>query len=184
MIFVSKVILLPLKGITLRVTFPKVPRYGIMAISPRYFETLVKIVSTVLPDVYLPLSSRDVAMSHSMSWSWLVRSSRGSFSVESPSIDIVLDEDLASKDVKIDLSQQINTLEKTVGSWSLWYLVSPLSSYLTSLISGWDSCLVGWVVTSLVLVCSGLASHVLHHVYLALNLKWGLIQTLAPNDFT
>ena len=37
------------------------------------------------------------------------RSSRRSFSVESPSVVIVLDEDLASKDVKIVLSQQINT---------------------------------------------------------------------------
>ena len=59
------------------------------------------------------------------------------------SIVVVLDEDLESKDVKINLSQQINNLEKAVVSWSLWYLVSPLSSYLTSWISGRDSCLVG-----------------------------------------
>ena len=56
---------------------------------------------------------------------------------------LVLVEDLESKDVKINLSRQINNLEKTVGSWSLWYLVSPLSSYLMYWISGWDSCLVG-----------------------------------------
>ena len=53
----------------LRVTYPKVPRYGIMANFSRYFETLVKLFLPSLLMHILPLSSRDISMSHSMSWS-------------------------------------------------------------------------------------------------------------------
>ena len=69
MIYASKVILLPLKGMILRVTSPKVPRYGIMAIFPRYLETLIKLFLSSLLMHVLPLSSRGVSMSHSVSCS-------------------------------------------------------------------------------------------------------------------
>ena len=78
----QKYFFLPLKGITLRVTFPKVPRYGIMAIFPCYFETLVKLFLPSLLVHVLPLSSRDVSMPPSMSWSWVVRYSRRSILLE------------------------------------------------------------------------------------------------------
>ena len=55
----------------------------------------------------------------------------------------MLDEDLESKDVKIDLGYQINILEKDI--WIVKNVLAcvPLSSYLTTSISGRDSCLVG-----------------------------------------
>ena len=132
MISESKVILLPLKGRYLRVTAPKVSRCGIMA---------TQLLATLTTDYHLlkcgivvylvnlrhlfhsiPLDECFISQLERCSYLSLhelilnTRSSRRSFSVESPSVIIMLDEDLASKDVKIDLSQQINTLEKTIGS--------------------------------------------------------------------
>ena len=60
MISKSKVILLPLKGIFLRVTFPEVPRYGIMAIFHRYFET----PSFVLPSLSMCFVSQREMFQH------------------------------------------------------------------------------------------------------------------------
>ena len=83
MISESKVILLPLKGISLRVTFPKVYRYGIMATQLLATLTIVYhllkcgiIVHLVnLRHPFLPpllmciscLNPRDGSMSHSAS---------------------------------------------------------------------------------------------------------------------
>src|SRR3954469_20822685 len=64
MIYGSKVILLPLKGIVLRVTFPEVPRYGIMAI----FLATVTPSTIFLSVELLPIKSNpvDVLPSFSM----------------------------------------------------------------------------------------------------------------------
>ena len=77
--------------------------------------TLVIWFSPSLSMCVLCLSSRDVPMSHSRSWSWAARSLRRSFPVEFPSVIIVLDEDLEIKDVKINEMQCIGIFEK--GSW-------------------------------------------------------------------
>ena len=83
MISESKVILLPLKGIYLRVTIPQVSRYGIMAtellaaLTTDYHllkrEIVVYLVNLRHPfvstplDVYLVSHPRDGSMSHSVS---------------------------------------------------------------------------------------------------------------------
>ena len=111
--------------------FPKVSRYGIMAIissllwnhAPSYSSVELLPTKLNLRHLFLPslsmcvlcLSSRDVSTSHSMSWSWVARSLRRSIPVEFPSLFIVLDEDLEDKDVKSNVMQYIGIFEK--GSW-------------------------------------------------------------------
>ena len=130
MIFVSKVILLPLKGIILRVTFPKVSRYGIMAIISLLLWNSCSILfkcgivaSQIEPSSsvsFLPsrclfcVSARDVPTSHSISWSWVARSMWRSLLVEFPLFlwSLCLYGDLESKDAKINLKQWLNTFEK------------------------------------------------------------------------
>ena len=144
MIFVSKVILLPLKGITLRVTFPKVPRYGIMAIFPCYFETLVKLFLPSLLVHVLPHSSRDVSMPPSMSWSWVVRYSRRSILLEfSLSSCCLVGWNSQSKTSRQSWWSNQCSYEVHLDREDCVSFVSPLFSYLTSWISGRDSCLVG-----------------------------------------
>ena len=61
-----------------------------------------------------------------------------------PPIVFVLDKDLEGKDVKINVMQGINVLTKcNLDREDCVGFVSPLSSYITSWISGWDSCFVG-----------------------------------------
>ena len=116
---------MPLKGIFLRVTFPKVHRYGIMATQllamlttvhhPLNCGIVVYLVDLRHPFHSIPSDECFVSQIERCSYVSLhelilnTRSSRRSSSVESPSVVIVLDEDLASKGVNIVLSQQINT---------------------------------------------------------------------------
>ena len=91
----------------------------------------------------LCLSSRDVSMSHSMSWSWVVWSSRRSilleFFLSSPVMLVgVLKARHRDKDGdRVNVPMQCNLDHEDRVS------CAPLSSYLTSWISGRDSCLVG-----------------------------------------
>ena len=63
----------------------------------------------------LRLNSRDIVMSHSISWSSVVRSSRRSIPVEFLSDNAVLDEDHEIKDAKTNMMQWINIFDE--GSW-------------------------------------------------------------------
>ena len=131
MIAVWKVILLPLKGIILWVTFSKVPRYGIMAIisslswnhspSPQAWNCCVPnwipvICSSNPPEVCLTSQLKRWFMSHSVSCLSVARSSRRSILLEfSLPSRCYVGRSSQSKDVKIDIMQWINIPGK--GSW-------------------------------------------------------------------
>jgi hypothetical protein len=91
----------------------------------------------------LCLSSRGVSMSHSMSWSWVTRSSRRSILVEFLSVIIVLGEELESKYVKINMIRWINIVEK--GSMIMKIVIDSVPSVFLpyTWFSGRDCCLVG-----------------------------------------
>ena len=127
MIFVSKEILLPLKGIILRVTSSKVPRYEVIVIisslswnhAPSYLDVELLLTneppsstSSIAPGVCFVYQLKRCSYVSLRELILSVRSSRRSFSVESPSVVVVLDEVLESKDVKIHLNQWINIFEK------------------------------------------------------------------------
>jgi hypothetical protein len=125
--------------------------------SPRYFETIhhllsMELLPTNLNLCHLPLSIaphmcfvpqlkrcfyvsfRELIL-WSLRWSIPVEVSRSSV--------LVLGEDLESKVVKFKMMQWINIFDE--GSWIVKIVIAcvPLSSYLTTWISGRDSCLVG-----------------------------------------
>ena len=142
-----------------RVTSSKMSRYGIMAIQLLAMLTTIHHPLKCGIVVYLvnlrhlfhsiPLDECFVYQLGRCSYLSLhelilnTPSSRRSFSVESPYVVIVLDEDLASKDVKIHFNQWINIFEKGNCIMKTVLACVSLSSYLTSWISGRDSCLVG-----------------------------------------
>ena len=135
MISESKVILLPLRGIALCVTFPKVSHYGVMAIislllwnhAPFYLS--VGWLPTNLNLRHLPSITPGMCFvsrlktCFNISFHELIlsaRSSRRSFPIEFLSVAIVLDEDLESKDVKINWSNEPTSSRRAIGSTRLW----------------------------------------------------------------
>ena len=130
MISESKVILLPLKGIYLRVTIPKVSRCGIMENStPRYVDNR----STPFKVWICCLHSESSSSVSLHPFECMPRvSAREMFLCLIPRVDLViikmihlcrhvsffilvLDEDLESKDPKINLSRQINNPRRQLG---------------------------------------------------------------------
>ena len=134
------------------------------------------------PTSVLCFSSRGILSSNSMSSSWLARSLRRSNLVEFFSVVIMLDEGLEGEDANINSSNESTSPRRAIGSWRF---VSPLSSYLTSWISGRDSCLVGVSCHSpricfprICLPLVSLKQPCIMFIF-QLKMKWGW-QTLAP----
>ena len=148
---------MPLKGKYLRVTIHKVSRCGIMATQllavlttvhhPLKCGIVVYLVNLRHPFHSIPLDECFVSQLERCSYLSLhelilnTRSSRRSSSVESPFVVIVLDEDLASKDVKIVLSQQINTSRRQLDLGAHAISLCPLC-LLTSRLESRDEILV------------------------------------------
>ena len=140
---------MPLKGIILRVTFPKVPRYGVMAIN---LLTTLKPCTILLQrgivayQIEPPSSVSSIPLDvcsvsqlkrcFNVSLHELILSCsilRRSIPVKFLSVVTVLDKDLESKDVKINMMQEINIPMKcNLDREDRVSFVSPLSSYLTS----------------------------------------------------
>ena len=120
---------------------PMVSRYEIMVTissllwnhAPSYSSVELLPTNLNLRHLFLPslsmcfscLSSRGVSTSHSMSWSWVARSLRRSIPVEFPSVIIMLDENLNSKDVKINWSNESTSSRRAIGSWRSCRLCVP-----------------------------------------------------------
>ena len=158
MISVSKVILFATYRIVLRVTFPKVPRYGIVGIisslfwnhAPSYsawncvyqLESSFSVSLHPSLDVCVESKLKRYSTSHSVSWSWVARSLRRSISIEFP-----LSSSCRMKISKAKTSTLIEATDQHLREEQLDHedgvSLYPLSSYLTSWISGRDSCLVG-----------------------------------------
>ena len=138
----------------LRVTFPKVPRWGIITVNSflRRDQAWICCLPSEPSSSLTPHPSECVFVSqlkicfisHPMSWSWVVRSSRRLILLEFTFPLLVMlvgvprgrrrDKD----DDRIKVLMKCNLDREDCASF-----VSPLSFYLTSWISGRDSCLVG-----------------------------------------
>ena len=159
MILGSKVILFPLKGIFLWATLPKVPRYGMMADNsslswnhaPSYsawncayqLESSFSVSLHPSLDVCVESQLKRYSTSHSVSWSWVARSSRSSILLDFPFLLVVMLDGVLKARRRDKDEDQINTLMKCTLD----------REYYTSLrfpfvlpypwISGRESCLVG-----------------------------------------
>ena len=114
-----------------------------MEVSPCYFETLINCFFHPFKVCFVSQLKR-CSTSHSASWSWVARSLRRSIPIElSCSFILVLGEDLRSKDAKINMTQGVDIFKKGSRIKKIMLACVPLSPYLTTWISGRDSCLVG-----------------------------------------
>ena len=125
-------------------------------------------------DVCVESQLKRYSTSHSVSWSWVARSLRRSISIEFP-----LSSSCRMKISKAKTSTLIEATDQHIREEQLDHedrvsFVSPLSSYLTSWISGRDSCLVGVSCHSprSALVWLLLVPHVIMFNFQR-NLKWG-----------
>ena len=123
------------------------------------------------------VSTRDVSTSHSVSWFGIARSSRRSILLEFLPPLVVMLVGVPGARHQVSDGGRINVLMKcTLDREDCVGLVPPLSSYLTTWISGRDSCLVGVSCHSprSLFVISCIFIHVIMFKF-QLNLKWGCL---------
>ena len=101
------------------------------------------VVCSPIPLDAFCVSTRDVSTSHSASRYCIARSLRRSILVEFLSVIISWMKISKARMSRSTYATNQQPYEVQPGSWRLCWSCAPLSSYLTSWISGRDSCLVG-----------------------------------------
>ena len=136
--------------------FPRCPVTESWQLFPRHLDTIHHLskrgivahqikpchCSSIPLNVFC-VSTRDVSTSHSTSWYCLARSSRRWILVELLSVVIAWMKISKARMSRSTYATNQQPFEVQPGSWRSCWSCAPLPSYLTSWISGRDSCLVG-----------------------------------------